>query len=214
LSYGELPITVLDSYFPSSHLETVMFRSRGLIKGLVKANNPTLKIVQKRRLVSVPPSSSSSSIFTTKRQRIVEFTGLRLNPSQIRYNSITASTDGSTIPDDVKNLSIEEYHKVSDQTFEILLDELDDFFENNRIMEAEVDEEAGVMQINCSEGTYVINKQPPTKQIWLSSPISGPKRFDLHDGQWISLRDNIKLSELLQDEMNQMYGGFEWSNPF
>lgn len=26
-------------------------------------------------------------------------------------------------------------------------------------------------------GTYVINKQPPNKQIWLSSPVSGPDRY-------------------------------------
>lgn len=27
-------------------------------------------------------------------------------------------------------------------------------------------------------GTYVLNKQPPNKQVWLSSPVSGPKRYD------------------------------------
>lgn len=26
-------------------------------------------------------------------------------------------------------------------------------------------------------GTYVLNKQPPNQQIWISSPISGPCRF-------------------------------------
>ena len=137
-----------------------------------------------------------------------------LTYQQLRFNAITASTDGSNIPEDVKNLTIEEYHKHSSETFEQMLDELDLFFEENKIMEAEIDEEAGVMQINCSEGSYVINKQPPTKQIWLSSPISGPKRFDYHNNQWISLRDNIKLSELLQEEMNLMYGNFNWSKPF
>lgn len=81
-------------------------------------------------------------------------------------------------------------------------------------MEADVDEEAGVMEINCADGTYVINKQPPTKQIWLSSPISGPKRFDYHDNSWISLRDGVKLSELLESEMKLMYGDFKWSKPF
>ena len=28
------------------------------------------------------------------------------------------------------------------------------------------------------KGTWVINKQPPNRQVWLSSPISGPRRFD------------------------------------
>ena len=63
-------------------------------------------------------------------------------------------------------------------------------------------------------GVYVINKQPPNKQIWLSSPTSGPKRFDyvmLGDGQqdkqdtasgdWIYLRDGSKLTDILRDEL-------------
>jgi frataxin len=68
----------------------------------------------------------------------------------------------------------------------------------------------------------VINKQPPNKQIWLSSPISGPKRFDWvirgagqHEkedseygagddgewGRWVYLRDGSSLSELLEKEV-------------
>ena len=37
----------------------------------------------------------------------------------------------------------------------------------------------GVLRIDFVEDqSYVINKQTPNKQIWLSSPISGPFRFD------------------------------------
>ncbi len=62
-------------------------------------------------------------------------------------------------------------------------------------------------------GTYVINKQPPNRQIWLSSPSSGPKRYDwviISEGQdqkqdtatgdWIYLRDGSSLSSLLLEE--------------
>ncbi len=39
--------------------------------------------------------------------------------------------------------------------------------------------QAGVLNLDFPPaGTYVFNKQPPNKQIWLSSPISGPKRYD------------------------------------
>lgn len=60
----------------------------------------------------------------------------------------------------------------------------------------------------------MINKQPPNKQIWLSSPLTGPKRFDwaLHGdsmqhkeggatGEWIYLRDETSLSDLLRKEI-------------
>lgn len=62
-------------------------------------------------------------------------------------------------------------------------------------------------------GTYVINKQPPNKQIWLSSPKTGPKRYDyviVSEGQnakqdtasagWYYLRDGTSLDELLYSE--------------
>lgn len=185
-----------------------------------------LKTSTQRLLQGVPVKTTCGAkrtlITTARRTRQLNYTGgcvagkmsMGSRQAQIRFNSITASTDGTTVPEDVAKLSVEEYHTYADQTFEQILEELDAFFEENRIMEAEVDEEAGVMEINCSEGTYVINKQPPTKQIWLSSPISGPKRFDYHLGKWICLRDGVKLSDLLQNEMSQMYGDFKWSSPF
>ncbi len=63
-------------------------------------------------------------------------------------------------------------------------------------------------------GTYVINKQPPNKQIWLSSPRSGPKRYDwvvIGDGQhqkegtaagdWIYLKDKTSMNALFLAEI-------------
>lgn len=75
--------------------------------------------------------------------------------------------------------------------------------------------QAGVLTLKFPpNGTYVINKQPPNKQIWLSSPISGPKRYDYavwSEGQdakegtgagaWVYLRDGSTLAALLQGEL-------------
>ena len=63
----------------------------------------------------------------------------------------------------------------------------------------------------------MLNKQPPNKQIWLSSPITGPKRYDwvvigdhMHEkqdtrvptqGQWLYLRDGSNLTDLLNEEL-------------
>lgn len=70
-------------------------------------------------------------------------------------------------------------------------------------------------------GTYVLNKQPPNKQIWLSSPVSGPKRYDwvvpegAHEteGQWIYLRDGSNLTKLLNEELQlelPLHGIYEY----
>ncbi|TID29620.1 hypothetical protein CANINC_001739 [Pichia inconspicua] len=176
-----------------------------------------LSMATKRNFQHIKTCTPTKLAFNTtsfKFQKTQSQSRLAISHTQIRFKSINASTDGSEIPDDVKNLTIEKYHEVADDTFETILEDLDSFFEKNKIMEADVDEEAGVMQINCSEGSYVINKQPPTKQIWLASPISGPKRFDYHNDEWISLRDNIKLADLLKNEMELMYTDFNWSKPF
>jgi frataxin len=72
------------------------------------------------------------------------------------------------------------------------------------------------------KGSYVLNKQPPNKQIWLSSPITGPKRFDwvvsgesMHQkegsgsGSWIYLRDGSHLSDILRKEVGIDFSGDE-----
>lgn len=56
-------------------------------------------------------------------------------------------------------------------------------------------------------GTYVINRQTPNKQIWLSSPVSGPKRYDLvlkDGGHWVYKHDGISLHKLLQEEISKI----------
>ena len=75
--------------------------------------------------------------------------------------------------------------------------------------------QAGVLTLALPPaGTYVLNKQPPNKQIWLSSPMSGPKRYDwvvkgegmdqkegCGIGDWVYLRDGSTLSGLVRKEM-------------
>ncbi|MCJ1480447.1 Mitochondrial chaperone Frataxin [Schaereria dolodes] len=85
--------------------------------------------------------------------------------------------------------------------------------------------QAGVLTLTIPPlGTYVLNKQPPNKQIWLSSPVSGPKRYDLvssargvregeeanggKGGEWVYLRDGSTLTELLKEELGvEVEGG-------
>ncbi|KAJ5942518.1 hypothetical protein N7516_002686, partial [Penicillium verrucosum] len=113
-------------------------------------------------------------------------------------------------------LTPEEYYEYAEHYFNVLQSELEKAQEEGSDVEAEYS--AGVLNISVPAlGTYVLNKQPPNKQIWLSSPISGPKRYDwivegdyMHEkqdsrpfanGQWIYLRDGSNLTELLNSEL-------------
>ena len=48
--------------------------------------------------------------------------------------------------------------------------------------ESDVSLASGVLTVVIPDhGTYVINKQSPNRQIWLSSPVSGPARYNLNE---------------------------------
>jgi len=74
----------------------------------------------------------------------------------------------------------------------------------------EVDYSSGVLTFRLAEhGTYVINKQPPNMQVWLSSPTSGPKRYDYSDqdgGVWFYNRDGKTLRTILEEEIAAILG--------
>jgi hypothetical protein len=44
-------------------------------------------------------------------------------------------------------------------------------------------------------GTFVLNKQAPNKQLWLSSPVSGPLRYDfcVDSARWLNSRDQHSM---------------------
>ncbi|KAJ6789101.1 hypothetical protein PWT90_00403 [Aphanocladium album] len=110
-------------------------------------------------------------------------------------------------------LSESEYHDIADEYLDGVLTQFEALQDTREDIDIEFS--SGVMTItHTDKGTYVINKQPPNKQIWLSSPLSGPKRYDwcvLGEGQadkegsgqgrWIYGRDGSSLNELILEEL-------------
>lgn len=139
-------------------------------------------------------------------------------------------------------LSDDEYHALSDEYMDTICSRLEDIAEKNAEVDVEYSvckpyypaqtfpklssfffptnqatfEQAGVLNVTFPDlGTYVINKQPPNKQIWLSSPKSGPKRYDYvvygegqaqkEDtavGDWVYLRDGSTVNQLFREELD------------
>ncbi|MGC0372334.1 MAG: hypothetical protein DGJ47_001046 [Rickettsiaceae bacterium] len=64
----------------------------------------------------------------------------------------------------------------------------------------DIDVNGGILSIISNDGTYIINKQNAAKEIWLSSPISGPFHFSYTDDKWIS-RKGDNLFEILSNEL-------------
>ncbi|KAF8535693.1 Frataxin-like domain-containing protein [Trichophaea hybrida] len=85
-------------------------------------------------------------------------------------------------------LTAPEYAKLSDATMEAVYEALDLYAEEHDGVD--VDYSSGVITFVTATGTYVFNKQPPNKQIWLSSPVSGPFQyaFDRETKEWVDIR--------------------------
>ncbi|CAH2070978.1 unnamed protein product, partial [Iphiclides podalirius] len=153
------------------------------------------------------------------RRRINSFTPVILNKfacadnlkaSYIILNQrkfATNQTNSSQSSDVVDPLVFEE---ICNETLESLCDYFEEIIERSANLKgADVTFSDGVLTValGSSYGTYVINRQSPNKQIWLSSPVSGPKRYDLilkDGGYWVYKHDGLTLHKLLQEEISKI----------
>jgi frataxin len=99
----------------------------------------------------------------------------------------------------VTNFPEPVFHNVSESTLEELAESLYEL--ENSLDDFDVNVSQGVLTIklgSCFDNkTWVINKQTPNRQLWWSSPISGPRRFEYTGNQLVfSKQSPISLSQL------------------
>ena len=110
-------------------------------------------------------------------------------------------------------LSEARFHEVSEQTLESIMNLL-------APLESELDDDVdisysqGVLNMNLGKhGFWVINKQTPNRQLWWSSPLSGPRRYEFHDTggggrieEWKGTADQKDMLGLLISEILTVTG--------
>ncbi|KAL3939338.1 MAG: hypothetical protein SGBAC_005920 [Bacillariaceae sp.] len=102
-----------------------------------------------------------------------------------------------------------EYHSIADETLEDIQDAVEMALEDEGVEEFDVTYASGVLTMALPpHGTYVLNKQTPNRQIWWSSPKTGPRRYEYEDGEWVFTRDSQSkaLEQTLKDEILEIYG--------
>nr|OQO27950.1 hypothetical protein B0A51_03795 [Rachicladosporium sp. CCFEE 5018] len=182
------------------------------------------------RAITKLGNSAPRAQFTAARAVAGRHTAARpanLNPCrcftshQTRYTGLMPDSEDPAPPPESKEeipttpteIDEDTYHMHADQFMESVHEKAEAVQEGRE--DVEVEYSAGVLSINFPpNGTYILNKQPPNKQIWLSSPISGPKRFDwlvvgesqsekegAGTGDWVYLRDGTTLSDVLRKEL-------------
>lgn len=106
--------------------------------------------------------------------------------------------------DNPSSLDETAYERLAEETLDALAEFFEDLADKPYTLEDyDVSFGGGVLTIKLGGdlGTYVINKQTPNKQIWLSSPSSGPKRYDWTGKNWVYSHDGVSLHELLAREL-------------
>lgn len=123
--------------------------------------------------------------------------------------------------------TVGEYHDVADDALHLIQDEVEALVEDNLNEDGddnipEVNYSDGVLTMNFPpHGTWVINKQTPNQQLWWSSPLSGPRRYeyDQEREKWVYTRvgggdsggatlkeDGDTLGSILTREIKELYG--------
>ncbi|CAH8854407.1 unnamed protein product [Trichobilharzia szidati] len=108
-------------------------------------------------------------------------------------------------------ISDAEYERVSNKALESLADTFDRLPEIYSLStDYDVEYAYGVLKVTFGPqvGTYIVNRQAPNKQLWLSSPRSGPRRYDYISSKdiWVYKHDGKSLHELLSEEISEIVG--------
>ena len=99
----------------------------------------------------------------------------------------------------------EIFETMAEKTLNMLLDRIDDVLGDT----FDVDLNGGILNIELENGTqYVINKNAPNYEIWMSSPLSGASHYYLDEDleTWIDTRTGDKFFKKLSLELSQCAG--------
>lgn len=89
-----------------------------------------------------------------------------------------------------------EFSEIAAKTIMYIADKIEEHDSRGII---DVDLQSDILNLETIQGTYVINKQSAAKEIWLSSPVSGPYHFFYDQGEWKN-RAGLELMTILTKE--------------
>jgi len=106
-------------------------------------------------------------------------------------------------------LSVEAYHSIVSLTLESVQEVYEEEADDDPALAMDVEYADGVLNVVVGDhGTFVLNKQAPNLQLWLSSPVSGPLRYYYSSEAvaWLNQRDDHELLPLLADDFETLCG--------
>jgi frataxin len=106
----------------------------------------------------------------------------------------------------VREMDESDFDRRADELLEDMMDALE-ALEETAGPAFELDYAMGVLTMILDENTtYVLNKQRPNRQVWMSSPQSGPRRFELDESGeiWQDVRSGENVLNVMQAELKEI----------
>lgn len=117
-----------------------------------RLTNPGRTQLPTRSMLTLARTSSFASGPVASIPTCIARPGLFLTSNQIRFFETEA-----------------EFHTVADETLETIQDAVDEMLEPQKSIDYEVNLASGVLTLKMKpHGTWVLNKQTPNRQIWVS----------------------------------------------
>ena len=115
--------------------------------------------------------------------------GRRRRPVCFAPTMRSSFSSASSLDDDAASRE-SNFSQKANGYLETLGEKLETWADESSEEEVECEYSDGVLTISlgAQRGTYVLNKQALNKQIWWSSPISGPHRFEEDGERWVDAR--------------------------
>ncbi len=96
-----------------------------------------------------------------------------------------------------------EFHRQADRTLEALLERIE-AADTGGVLDAELLN--GVLTVDLPGGRqYLVSKHAPSRQIWVSSPVSGGLHFAAGENGWV-LGNGAELGALVESELAYLAG--------
>jgi len=109
----------------------------------------------------------------------------------------------------VREMDEAGYHAITDLILDRLMEGLEAAEDAREDLEADSSGD-GVINVKIEgKGQWVINKQTPSRQIWLSSPITGPMHYrrvevGANDGSfqgWVCTKDEHRFVDRVREQL-------------
>ena len=119
--------------------------------------------------------------------------------SRVAASGATRAASSAGATRSASSVAGDDYVALAEEALDNILEKADELSDERDDVECELS--SGVLTLKTPEGTWVINKQVPNRQLWLSSPVSGPCRYEHVEGTWTHTRDGSSLADLLEREL-------------